>query len=82
MKGLEDCIGYSVVHPTWQRSRPEKAEDAHHGWIFCKPGDAPLSNGLGYGSFDCDEACVPDTVNGCKFVRDLYEKARDSLERT
>ena len=23
-KGLEDCIGYSVTHPTWQRSRPER----------------------------------------------------------
>ena len=46
-KGLEDCIGYSIVHPTWQRSRPDKPDDLHHGWMFCKPGDAPLSNGLG-----------------------------------
>ena len=33
-KGLEDCIGYSVVHPTWQRSRPEDPQDQHHGWTF------------------------------------------------
>lgn len=30
----------------------------------------------GQGSFDC-EGCIPDTINGAKFVRDLYEKAED-----
>jgi len=78
MKGLEDCIGYSVVHPTWQRSRPEDPQDQHHGWTFRQPGDAPLSNGLGHGSFECDDALVPDSVNGAKFVRDIYEKAGDT----
>lgn len=78
MKGLEDCIGYSIVHPTWQRSRPKDPADQHHGWIFCKPGDPPLSNGLGFGNFECDDALVPDTVNGAKFIRDIYEKAGDT----
>lgn len=78
MKGLEDCIGYSIVHPTWQRSRPKDPADQHHGWIFCKPGDPPLSNGLGFGTFECDDALVPDTVNGAKFIRDIYEKAGDT----
>eukprot|EP00913_Durusdinium_trenchii_P016561 g15566.t1 len=78
MKGLEDCIGYSVVHPTWQRSRPEDPQDQHHGWTFRQPRDAPLSNGLGHGSFECDDALVPDSVNGAKFVRDIYEKAGDT----
>lgn len=75
---MEDCIGYSVVHPTWQRSRPEDPQDQHHGWTFRQPRDAPLSNGLGHGSFECDDALVPDSVNGAKFVRDIYEKAGDT----
>ena len=29
----------------------------------------------GFGSFECDDALVPDTVNGAKFIRDIYEKA-------
>jgi putative glutathione S-transferase len=76
-KGLEDIISHSVVHPTWRRTRPDDPEDAHCGWHFKAPGDAPVANELGYGSNDCDEACVPDTVNGCKTIRDLYEKAGD-----
>ncbi|CAJ1339859.1 unnamed protein product [Effrenium voratum] len=78
MKGLEDCIGYSVTHPTWQRSRPERTEDQHLGWAFRKVGDPPLANALGYGGFECDDALVPDLVNGAQFVRDLYEKAGDT----
>lgn len=31
----------------------------------------------GHGSFPCD-GCVPDGVNGARFVRDLYEKAQDT----
>jgi len=76
MKGLEDAIGLSIVHPTWQRSRPDTPDDHHHGWIFKAPDDAPLSQSEGHGSFDCSD-CIPDTVNGFQFVRDLYEKAND-----
>lgn len=38
VKGLQDVIGLTVVHPTWQRSRPQNPEDNHHGWIFTEPG--------------------------------------------
>lgn len=76
-KGLQDVISYSVVHPTWRRTRPDDPEDLHSGWHFRSPGDPPVANELGYGSNDCDNALVPDTVNGCKTVRDLYEKAND-----
>ncbi|KIY92404.1 putative glutathione S-transferase [Monoraphidium neglectum] len=76
LKGLEDVIGLSVVHPTWQRTRPDKPDDAHCGWTFRDPSDPPLSSPTGYGSFDC-VGCIPDTVNHTKFVRDLYEMADD-----
>ncbi|CAM9331532.1 unnamed protein product [Choristocarpus tenellus] len=27
----------------------------------------------GYGSIECDNSCIPDPLNGFKFVRDIYE---------
>lgn len=75
MKGLEDVVGLSVTHPTWQRTRPD--QDEHTGWTFAAPGDAPFSSSTGFGSFSCD-GCIPDDVNGAKFVRDLYEKSNDT----
>jgi putative glutathione S-transferase len=71
MKGLQDVIGLSITHPTWQRTRPDNPEDTHTGWFFASPEDPPVTNSEGVGSFDCS-GCVPDTVNNVKFVRDLY----------
>ena len=31
----------------------------------------------GYGEFTTD-GCIPDNVNGAKFVRDLYDKVNDT----
>jgi len=76
-KGLDDVIGHSIVHSTWRRTRPDDPEDKHIGWHFRSPGDDPVTNDLGYGSNDCDDALVPDTVYGFKTIRDLYEKAED-----
>merc|ERR1712232_580139 len=77
-KGLDDVISISIVHPTWNRTRPDDPNDEHTGWHFKSPGDEPVSNSLGHGSFDCDDALIPDTVNGAKTVRDLYELANDT----
>jgi len=79
MKGLDDMIGLSITHPTWQRTRPDKKdpEDTHTGWFFASPEDPPVSNPEGLGSIDCS-GCVPDPINGAKFVRDLYELANDT----
>ena len=77
LKGLTGAVGLSVTHPTWQRTRPDAAGDAHCGWAFRSPGDAPVSNPAGQGSFGC-RGCVPDGINGASFVRDLYELAGDT----
>jgi putative glutathione S-transferase len=77
-KGLAKAIGVSVVHPTWARTRPDDPADTHCGWHFRKPGDAPVANSLGHGANECDDACVPDDVNGFGTIRDLYEKADDT----
>eukprot|EP00284_Hemiselmis_tepida_P008845 CAMPEP_0174921294 /NCGR_PEP_ID=MMETSP1355-20121228/5049_1 /TAXON_ID=464990 /ORGANISM="Hemiselmis tepida, Strain CCMP443" /LENGTH=363 /DNA_ID=CAMNT_0016166759 /DNA_START=315 /DNA_END=1406 /DNA_ORIENTATION=+ len=75
MKGLEDIISVSIVHPTWQFTK--KGVDTHAGWMFKDPKDPPIPNQLGIGSFDC-EGCIPDFVNNCTFVRDVYELAKDT----
>ncbi len=36
-----------------------------------------LNGGAGSGEFTTD-GCIPDTVTGAKFVRDLYEKVDDT----
>ncbi|KXZ42325.1 hypothetical protein GPECTOR_161g124 [Gonium pectorale] len=77
LKGLDHAIGVSVTHPTWQRTRPDDPKDEHTGWVFRAPSDAPLASSTGFGSFGC-EGCVPDDVNGAKFVRDLYDLAKDT----
>eukprot|EP00892_Ulva_mutabilis_P007233 jgi/Ulvmu1/4882/UM020_0168.1 len=72
LKGLQDAIDVSIVHPTWQRTRPNL--DEHYGWAFAHPDDEPFSNPNGYGKYPPD-GCIPDSTNGAKFVRDLYEIA-------
>ncbi len=71
MKGLEDIIGLSVVHPTWQRTKPNDPKDVHEGWVFVENG-VSLSNSLGYGSHVFDDL-IPDSNYGVKTIRDLYE---------
>lgn len=78
MKGLQHAIGLSVVHPTWQRTRPDNPDDDHCGWVLVAADHAPLSSSTGHGSFDC-RACIPDTVNGAACIRDLYEMAGDTM---
>jgi len=69
MKGLEDVIGLSIVHPTWQYTKKEV--DDHCGWVFRDPESEPLSNTNGFGSFDARE-CIPDSINGTSSMRELY----------
>uniref|UniRef100_A0A6B2L987 GST C-terminal domain-containing protein n=1 Tax=Arcella intermedia TaxID=1963864 RepID=A0A6B2L987_9EUKA len=76
LKGLEEVIGLSIVHPTWAKTRPDPA-DTHTGWIFKDPSDPPVSNPGGHGSFNC-EGCIPDTVNGARTIRELYDIANDT----
>jgi len=75
LKGLQDHIGLSVVHPTWQYTKPGQDEQA--GWVFKKEGDAPLANLNGFGSFPCKDV-IPDTVNNAKSMRELYELSKDT----
>lgn len=56
MQGLQSCIGLSVVHPTWQRTKPDI--DDHSGWVFASPDDPPLSNTNGSSIFLRQGVCL------------------------
>ena len=76
LKGLDHVISYSIVHPTWQRTKPEDDMDDHCGWVYRAAGDKPLANPLGHGSIECDDALVLDP-GGASTIREVYEKAGD-----
>jgi hypothetical protein len=68
MKGLQNAIGMTVVHPTWQKT----GLGEHCGWVFAKPGQV-LQSSTGYGHFAFEDVELdpfkPDEV---KSIRDLY----------
>jgi glutathionyl-hydroquinone reductase len=76
MKGLDHAITWSSTHPTWQRSRPNDANDQHHGWAFYDSSDSnrvPLTPPGGHGKIDAKD-CEPCVIDGknLRVVRDLY----------
>ncbi|GLD92480.1 hypothetical protein PINS_up001039 [Pythium insidiosum] len=75
VKGLQDIVDVTIVHPVFQRTRPDDAEDTHTGWAIVDPKATPfLAGPTGVGQYS-SEGCSPDPVHGAKFVRDLYERA-------
>eukprot|EP01060_Flectonema_neradi_P014060 TRINITY_DN20787_c0_g1_i1.p1 TRINITY_DN20787_c0_g1~~TRINITY_DN20787_c0_g1_i1.p1 ORF type:complete len:365 (+),score=56.05 TRINITY_DN20787_c0_g1_i1:61-1095(+) len=76
LKGLEDAIPMSVVHPCFLKTKPEV--DNHLGWAFVKQSEGPyIPNVLGKGKITT-RMCTGDLVNDYKTVRELYEKSSDS----
>lgn len=78
LKGLEDSIDVTVVHPIWQKTRPE--EDEHAGWIFGNPKGDDIVNVAGKGgpfpaAFPNNE---PNPLFDSKSVREIYEQAGDT----
>lgn len=74
-KGLEKAISYSIVHPTWCKTKPDDDSDAHYGWVYRAPGDDPVPNPLGHGANECDDALIP--YDEAKTIREVYELAGD-----
>lgn len=71
IKGLEDVIGLSIVHPTWGKTKPEDANDPHYGWVFAESEDSmPSPNGSGLHS---GAGSILDPHYGAKTIRFLYE---------
>ena len=82
MKGLEDTISITVVHPTWRKTKPDDDEDTHMGWVFGAPKDSEetFSNAAGDGGpFKAAvEGCDPNPLFEAFSIRDVYEKAKDT----
>jgi putative glutathione S-transferase len=79
LKGLDDVISVTVVHPTWQNTSPDE-DDLHCGWIFADPDKKPFTNTIGLGGpfpATC-EGCEPDPIHGFKTIRDLYDYVGDT----
>lgn len=81
LKGLQDIIGLSIVHPVFQRTRPNDPSDTHMSWAFADPATTPTLPGpSGLGAYS-SEFAIPDTVNGAQYVRDLYELCSEGNTR-
>lgn len=80
MKGLQDVVSVSIVHPVWQRTRPGVEGDSHRGWVFGNPDGPPLQNAEGRGGpFPAAySGNSPDPLFGFASVRDFYDEAGDT----
>jgi putative glutathione S-transferase len=77
LKGLQDVIPVTYVHPVWQRTKPD--QDEHRGWIFGNPGGEPLKNTDGKGSFPpAYTNNEPNPLLETRSIRELYEKVEDT----
>ena len=66
-----------MVHPTWQRTRPDDPEDLHNGWSF-ETGAVASPNGSGSIFVT---GCTGDPINNVKTIRDLYEMSHDTSKK-
>ena len=81
LKGLEDVISVTVVHPIWQKTRPNVDGDDHAGWVFGEKTSSSWTNTNGLGGpfptmFDGNE--VDPFHNNAKSIRDYYDLAGDT----
>ena len=79
LKGLEDAIAVTVVHPTWRKTKPDDPNDTHTGWVFADPNGEPFPNtsGLG-GPFPAQmDGLEPDPIFQARTIREFYERAHD-----
>ena len=81
LKGLEDIISVTVVHPTWRKTKPNDPDDTHIGWVFGDPTGEAFSNSIGLGGPfpPCCPGNEPDPLFNSFSIRDLYEQAKDNF---
>ena len=80
LKGLEDVVSATIVHPTWRHTNLNDSEDKHRGWVFGDPNGKPFHNTTGRGgpfpaAYPGND---PDPILGAYSVRELYEYASDT----
>jgi putative glutathione S-transferase len=80
LKGLQDDIDVEVVHPIWQKTKPDVEGDKHRGWVFGDPDGESRRNVEGRGgpfpsAYPGNEK---EELFGFTTVRDFYDKAGDT----
>lgn len=80
LKGLEDVIAVTYVHPTWRLTNPEDPNDKHRGWVFGNPDGEPFSNTIQRGGpFPPSYTDThPDPLFDAYSIREIYELAGDT----
>jgi len=78
LKGLEDAISVTVVHPIWRKTKSDA--DDHRGWVFGSPDGGTFKNTEGLGGpfpmmFPGNE---PEPTFGSNSIRGLYERSGDT----
>jgi len=80
LKGLQDVISVTIVHPTWRHTNLNDPNDKHRGWVFGDPNGKPFSNTIGRGG-PFPPAYVgnePDPIFNAYSIRNIYEQAEDT----
>jgi putative glutathione S-transferase len=80
LKGLEDVVSVTIVHPTWRHTNKQDSSDKHRGWVFGNPKGKPFHNTTGRGgpfppAYPGND---PDPILNAFAIRDLYEYAGDN----
>ena len=80
LKGLEDVVSVTIVHPTWRHTNPHDPDDKHRGWVFGDPDGEPFHNTNGRGgpfppAYPGNE---PDPILHAFSIREIYEYAQDT----
>ena len=80
LKGLEDVISVTYVHPTWRLTNPADPDDKHRGWVFGDPFGDPFPNTINRGgpfppAYNGND---PDPLFNAFSIREIYEIANDT----
>lgn len=77
LKGLEDAISVTVVHPIWQKTRP--GVDEHAGWMFGAADGDTWTNTKGVGGPFPSQypGNAADPYGDAKSIRDVYDRVKD-----
>jgi hypothetical protein len=75
-QAVEHCT-LTLLHLSLATQSHSKSVPCCLAWLPASAAAAAAAAAAGHGSFSCVD-CVPDSVNGAKFVRDLYENAQDT----
>ena len=83
IKGLNDVISVTIVHPTWQRTQLEDSNDGHRGWVFGDPHGKSFTNASGRGGpfLPAYPGNETDQIIGAKSIKDVYDHAGDNANK-